>query len=256
MNLILLVEDQAETVTLLQSMLLSAGFATHRVANGGSALAYLDTTLPALVLLDWSLPSVDGLGMLTSIRLRVPHDLPVILMAEPQDPVDLVRALNGGADGFLRKPLAEHDLLALIQALLRRSERLQRFAAQQASAAKLLHYGELVLNLTGRRAYLRGAEVRLTRGEFELLALLMREPGRMFQRAEALHNLWQCNYVPGDRSIDNFVLRLRRKLGDHGEYLETVWGLGYRLRAYSSPHTSAVIAAAFPTNGVHSLPRA
>jgi len=148
---------------------------------------------------------------------------------------DRVVGLELGADDYLTKPFSMRELLARIHALLRRIQHVQdvlaadRDAGQGAGAAPLV-YGPLRLDPAAYRAALGGVPLDLTRTEFDLLRLLLRNPGRAFSRSYLLDTVWGAEYVAGDRSVDNVVLRLRRKLGPLEEAIETVWGVGYRLR--------------------------
>jgi DNA-binding response OmpR family regulator len=124
------------------------------------------------------------------------------------------------------------ELIARVRALLRRMERVeQMLAADRVAGGAALTYGPLMLDPDAYQAELEGRPLDLTRTEFQLLHLFLRNPGRVFNRPYLLDAVWGEQYVTGDRSVDNAILRLRRKLGQLGEHIETVWGVGYRLRA-------------------------
>jgi DNA-binding response OmpR family regulator len=175
------------------------------------------------------LPRLDGLEVLRHIRQESP--VPVLMLTARDEETDRVIGLEVGADDYLTKPFGMRELIARIRALLRRIERVQQIVeADRASAEGVLTYGPLHLDPEAYRATLGGERLDLTRTEFELLHLLMRNPGRAFSRSYLLDAVWGETYVTGDRSVDNAILRLRRKLGDLAEAIETVWGVGYRLR--------------------------
>ncbi|HEV2405959.1 MAG TPA: response regulator transcription factor, partial [Ktedonobacterales bacterium] len=132
---------------------------------------------------------------------------------------------------YLTKPFSMRELVARVRALLRRADLIrQTLTADRDDAGEPLRRGALVLDPRAHAATLDGASIELSPTEFALLQLLLRSPGRAFSRAYLLDTVWQESYIGGDRSVDNVVLRLRKKLGAVGEEIETVWGIGYRLR--------------------------
>jgi len=174
---------------------------------------------------------VDGLYVLRQVRHTIQDDLAVLMISARDAENDRIRSLDQGADDFLAKPFSLHELLARVRALLRRAERIKRSLNGATRAAPfLLGHGELLLDLPGRTATLAGQKLRLTRSEFELLSYLVQHVGCSFSRANLQERVWQQCHVPGDRAVDNIVLRLRRKLGPYASDLETVWGVGYRFK--------------------------
>jgi DNA-binding response OmpR family regulator len=174
------------------------------------------------------LPKLDGLAVLRQIRQS--SATPVLMLTARDEEVDRVVGLEVGADDYLAKPFGMRELIARVRALLRRIERVQQIlATDRAQSDAVLVCGALRLDPEAYRVTLDGRPLDLTRIEFELLHLLLRNPGRAFSRPYLLDMVWGETYVTGDRSVDNAVMRLRRKLGDLGEAIETVWGVGYRL---------------------------
>ncbi len=226
----LLVEDETELARIIARELEAAGFEVRQAADGETALAELSSHAPDLVVLDWMLPGIDGLEVLR--RVRQTSALPVLMLTARSEEVDRVIGLEVGADDYLTKPFGSRELIARVRALLRRHARLQEMlAADRSEGAAVLSFGSLQLDPGAHTAELDGTPLDLTRTEFGLLNLLVRNKGRAFSRAYLHDAVWGEPAVEGDRSVDNTVLRLRKKLGELGDCIETVWGVGYRLSA-------------------------
>jgi len=229
MATILLVEDAADLAQVIVRELEAAGYRALHASDGVYALELHAQQHPDLVILDWMLPRLDGLEVLRQIRQT--SAIPVLMLTARDEEADRVIGLEVGADDYLTKPFGMRELLARVRALLRRIERVRQILeADRAQGDVKVVYGPLRLDPGAYRATLDGEALDLTRTEFGLLHLLLRNPGRVFGRSYLLDTVWGEAFVPGDRSVDNAVLRLRKKLGDLGQSIETVWGVGYRLR--------------------------
>jgi DNA-binding response OmpR family regulator len=229
MATILLVEDTLELAHVVARELEGVGYRVLRAADGRTAVAVHAREQPDLVVLDWMLPQMDGLDVLRAIRRT--SATPVLMLTARIEEADRVIGLEVGADDYLTKPFGIRELIARIRALLRRDELLrQTIAADQGGDRTPVSYGPLRLDPERHVVTLDGEALDLTPNEFALLHLLMRGPGRAFSRSYLLDTIWGATYVGGDRSVDNTVLRLRKKLGPLGDAIETVWGVGYRLR--------------------------
>lgn len=229
MATILLVEDATELAAVIKRELEAANFQVRHAADGERALDLFAREECDLVILDWKLPRLDGLEVLR--RLRQTTAIPILMLTARSEESDRVIGLELGADDYLTKPFGMRELVARVRALLRRSEQLhQTVAADRAPSEEALTRGPLSLDPQAHLATLSGAPLDLSPTEFALLHLLLRSPGRAFSRDYLLETVWKEAYVGGDRSVDNVVLRLRKKLGAFGEAIETVWGIGYRLR--------------------------
>ena len=233
MAVVLVVEDTEELARLVERELTAAGYRTLLAADGEEALEAYSREGPDLVVLDWMLPKLDGLEVLRRIRQKA--STPVLMLTARGEEIDRVMGLEVGADDYLTKPFGMRELLARVRALLRREELLRRTLEADRNesgeaSGLVLRHGPFTLAPEAHETKLDGEEVELTPIEFELLYLLMRNPGRTFSRSYLLQTVWDVGYVGSDRSVDNTVMRLRRKLGPLGEDIETVWGVGYRLK--------------------------
>jgi DNA-binding response OmpR family regulator len=226
---ILLVEDAQDLAQVILRDLRAEGYDVLHAADGLTALELHAKHEPDLVILDWMLPELDGLEVLRRIRRN--SSVLVLMLTARTEETDRVVGLELGADDYLTKPFGRRELVARVRALLRRIEHVQQIlAADRRPEGDVLRYETLALDPAGYQATLGGAPLSLTRTEFDLLHLLLRNPGRAFNRTYLLNTIWGEDYVLSDRSVDNTILRLRKKLGPLGEAIETVWGVGYRLR--------------------------
>ena len=225
---VLVVDDEPSIVDAVATALRYEGFEVREEATGKGALAAVVEFEPDLVVLDWMLPGLDGLEVLR--RLRQSSPVPVLMLTARAEEVDRVIGLELGADDYLTKPFGTRELVARVRALLRRQERLQELlAADRAEGTTTLRFGPLELDATAHVAQMDAEPLDLTRTEFALLHLLIRNRGRAFSRTYLHDAIWGEPAVDGDRSVDNAVLRLRKKLAPMGDVIETVWGVGYRL---------------------------
>lgn len=221
---ILIVEDDATIRTVLEMALLGAGFRRVRsVARGDEALAEIKRTKPDLVLLDVMLPGLDGFSVCSRIR-ETPAlaSVRVIMLTARTQNEDIVRGLTCGADDYVTKPFDRTVLLARVRAVLRRGS----ITTPEAG------FDGLCVDADNRTATLDGADLRLAPGELRILALLVANRGRVLPRARILDAvLGDENKEVSERTIDVQVANLRRKLGDWAERIETIRGIGYRVRA-------------------------
>lgn len=229
MQTILLVEDALDLADAVTHEFAAAGFRVVHAADGLAALESFEREQPDLVVLDWMLPKLDGLEVLK--RLRQTSATPVLMLTARAEEADLVIGLELGADDYLTKPFGNRELIARVRAMLRRNAHLhQTLQADQTPSVTVLVRGGLRLDPAAHAATLDGQPLELSPTEWSLLDVLLRNPGRAFSRAYLLDAVWGHDYIGGDRSVDNAMLRLRKKLGPLGDQIETVWGVGYRLR--------------------------
>ena len=223
---ILVVEDERELNALIRRHLEDEGHSVAQAFDGPSALAAAQHDHPDLVILDWMLPRLDGMEVCR--RLRRESIVPILMLTARADEVDRVLGLEVGADDYLTKPFSIRELLARVRAIFRRIDFQGQAGSSEASQA-LLQDGPLRVDVGEHTASVDGRTVELTPKEFDLLALLVRNPGRAFARDYLLEKVWGYDYGGLDtRTVDTHVLRLRKKLGPVGDRIETVWGVGYR----------------------------
>ncbi|HTI14879.1 MAG TPA: response regulator transcription factor [Dictyobacter sp.] len=230
MSTVLLVEDERDLAQIVVRELTLAGYSVLHAADGEKALELYAYEQVELIILDWMLPRLNGLEVLR--RLRATSAVPVLMLTARSEEVDRVIGLEVGADDYLTKPFSVRELVARVRALLRRAELIRGMLREDRNTvSEVLVRGPLHLNPQTHMVTLHGTTLDLSPTEFTLLQLLLRSPGRAFSRAYLIETVWSETYVGGDRSVDNVVLRLRKKLGKLGDAIETVWGVGYRLRS-------------------------
>ena len=229
---------------LLRSHLEAEGYSVLQAFDGPAALTIVEQHRPQLILLDWMLPGMDGLAVCR--RLRQTHLTPIIMLTARTEEVDQILGLEVGADDYIAKPFSIRQVMARVRAILRRVE----LDSQQAEAtpvsltkapgepstsisaiAPSLVRGALHISQAQRSVKLEGQEIDLTPKEYDLLVLLASHPGWVFKREVLLQQVWGDSYEGFDRTIDNHITRLRKKLGPLGEKIDTVWGVGYRFKA-------------------------
>lgn len=224
---ILLVEDEEKLARMVELELRYEGYEVEKAFDGRTGLERALSGSFDLVLLDIMLPQLSGMEVLRRLR-KEGVQLPVIMLTARDSVVDKVSGLDSGADDYITKPFNILELKARVRALLRRSG-----AAVQKQAAKSpLTVGHIRLDPNERSAWKDGVPVDLTAKEFDLMELLMRNPGRVYSRENLLNVVWGYEYIGDYRTVDVHVRRLREKLEldpANPEYIRTKWGVGYYL---------------------------
>jgi len=220
---VLLIEDDVSLGQQVVDRLRAAGFEPTWLRDGREALEISPEPF-ALLVLDLMLPGAHGLDVLK--KLRKESDVPVLVLTARNETQDKVRALGLGADDYVTKPFWPDELIARIEARLRRPS-LQR--------GEMVESGELSMDLQSRRVRVAGEDVDLTRVEFDLLAALARRPGAAVSRAWLVEHVLDPEREGTERTLDVHMSRLRRKLGPAAGRVATVWGVGYRLEEPDAP---------------------
>lgn len=221
MTTILIVEDEPRLAQILEDYLRREGFQTEQAADGRRALELWRAARPALILLDLMLPVLDGLEV--ARRVRSESEVPIIMLTARDEEVDRLVGLGIGADDYVVKPYSPREVVARVKAVLRR-------ASGAVAAPSVLHAGPLTVDTASYEVTLNGAALDVTVAEVRLLALLAREPGVVRNRAELLSALGSLERGTDERTVDAHIKNLRRKFGEQAELLDTVRGVGYRLR--------------------------
>jgi DNA-binding response OmpR family regulator len=228
---ILIIEDDREIAGVVARNLESSGWKTEQAHDGLTGLEKALTGSFQAVILDIMLPGMDGISLCRRFR-ETDGDTPILMLTAKTDEIDLVLSLELGADDYLTKPFSMRELIARVKALLRRSRRNgSDRPSESPPEEKILQSGELKLDLAGHRAWLRGMPLNLTVKEFELLCLFAANPGRAYSRSDLLNIVWGYNFEGYEHTVNTHINRLRNKIerdASHPEYLETVWGIGYR----------------------------
>ena len=218
---ILVVDDEHAVLEALRRVLTHEGYDVILARSGHDALELVEAERPDLVLLDVLMPHPDGLEVCRRLRLEG-NSLPILMLTARSEVADRVAGLDAGADDYLAKPFSLDELLARVRALLRRGQ----------AASERLRFDDLVLELGARSAKRGDRDLELTRTEYSLLELFLRNPGRVLSRSEILESVWGYDFGPTSNSLEVYMGYLRRKTEAGGEprLLFTVRGFGYVLR--------------------------
>lgn len=220
-ELVMVIEDEKEIRDLVRYNLEKAGYRVAAAGDGEEGLRQLFAARPDALVLDLMLPGMNGLEILREVRQEpVTHDLPVLVLTARSAEMDKLLGFEHGADDYLTKPFSPRELVARVKALVRR--------ASPSGLSRALEAGALRVDVDAREARLHDQRLDLTPREFDLLAFLVRHPGRVLSRDELLRKVWGYDYVGETRTVDVHVRRLRAKLGDAADRIETVLGSGYK----------------------------
>jgi two-component system, OmpR family, response regulator ResD len=221
---VLVVDDEPTITDVVSRYLQRAGYDTRAAGDGPHALALAAEDRPDLVVLDLMLPGMDGLEVMR--RLRERGTLPVILLTAKGEASDRVIGLRLGADDYVVKPFSPAELVARVDAVLRRVD-------PDPELEDPIAFDDLELDPVARRVTVRGEEAQLTVREYELLLHFMRHPGQVFSRDQLMDSVWQYNFYSDTSTVTVHVRRLRAKIEEDASeprWLQTVWGVGYRFQ--------------------------
>lgn len=226
---IMMVDDDLNICRVTSIYLQKAGYEVVFAYDGDQALKLFDTSKVDAIILDLMLPKVDGMKVCEKIRQASP--VPIIMLTAKGQTTDKIDGLQLGADDYIVKPFDPNELIARLQAVLRRTQ------TDKVSNPELISIGELEINTMTHVVSLNGKDVKLPKKEFELLLFLAKHPNRVFSRDELIEMIWGWDFEGEDRVVDLYIKRLRSKLSkaeNQSIMIKTVWGVGYQLEA-SSP---------------------
>lgn len=224
---ILVVDDEPDISALVAYHLARESYRVRTAADGVEAIRAVEAERPDLVVLDLMLPGMSGLDVLGELRRRgETQDLPVILLTARREEKDRIEGLQLGADDYIAKPFSPQELVLRVSAVLRRV----RQSPPAARGGKVVRVGPFTVDTGAARAEVEGRPLDLTPTEYKLLLTLMERRGRVQSRRQLLEAVWEVTANIATRTVDMHVQRLRNKLGDEADWVETVRGFGYRFR--------------------------
>jgi two-component system alkaline phosphatase synthesis response regulator PhoP len=225
---ILIIEDDEDIARLIELHLNDLSCACDNASDGESGLAKALRKAYDLVVLDLTLPKLDGLEVCRALRLEKNYT-PILMLTSRAEELDRVLGLELGADDYLTKPFSIREFIARVKALFRRVEALR--IGEQDDGKTAIDHGELFIDRLNRRVKMRGQKIELTPKEYELLLLFALHPGRTFTREEVLNTIWGLQFEGYDHTVNSHINRLRMKIEKdpaRPQYILTAWGVGYR----------------------------
>ena len=223
-NRILIVEDEPAIAEVLEYNLVKEGYRVDVEYRGDTALEAIRHKPPDLVILDLMLPGLDGLELTRILRRDARTDqIPLLMLTAKGEEVDRIVGLELGADDYITKPFSPREVVLRVKAVLRRGKGTEE-------TAETLEVGDIRVDVAGHRLFLKEQEIPLTATEFRLLTILMERRNRVQTRESLLTDVWRYSEDVDSRTVDTHIRRLRRKLGPEADRIETVVGVGYRLR--------------------------
>ncbi|RKY76153.1 DNA-binding response regulator [candidate division KSB1 bacterium] len=220
---ILIVEDEPDISELIVFNVEQAGFKTITAGSGETAIKKTRTDKPDLIILDLMLPGIDGIDVCRLLKADTgTKEIPIIMLTARSEDSDIVQGLDTGADDYITKPFSPDVLTARIKSVLRRNRK------ESKNDDRITIFNEIKVDPVRHRVEADGKRIELTLTEFEILHMLIRNPGRVYSRDEIVDKVRGDNYPVTDRSVDVQIAGLRKKLGSAARYIETVRGIGYR----------------------------
>ncbi|AIQ46499.1 XRE family transcriptional regulator [Paenibacillus sp. FSL R7-0273] len=229
---ILIIEDDAPIADLLSYGLSMEGFHTRTAADGAAGMQEIQSFQPDLLLLDWMLPDTSGLEICKQVTSG--YNLPILMITAKSDITDKVLGLEFGADDYITKPFDLREVIARVRTILRRVEQAGA-GAKAESNSEGYSFHDIDIITEERLVKKNSHDIELTPKEYDLLLMLVRNPGRTFTRSELLDSVWGYHFAGDTRTVDTHIQRLRKKL-EAQEYIATVFGIGYKFKKQVLQH--------------------
>lgn len=223
---ILIVEDEQDIMELISYNLRKEGYAIHQAASGEKALSNVEAHIPDLIILDLMLPGIGGIDICRQLkRGERTRNIPIIMVTAKSEDSDIITGLEMGADDYITKPFSPKVLIARIRTVLRRNS--DSFHSKEE---QLIRINGIEINPARHTVHAKGEEIILSATEFAILEFLAANPGWVFSRNQIIKNVKGNDYPVTERSVDVQILGLRKKLGSYGDTIQTVRGVGYRMK--------------------------
>lgn len=221
---ILVVEDEKDILELIAFNLECSGYTVFKASNGEDGLQLANAEMPDLILLDIMMPGIDGFDVCRSLKQeQKTRKIPIIMLTARGEDTDIVSGLELGAEDYVTKPFSPKILVARIRTVLRRSN-------DTTAKVEVLEVAGISMDVSKHKVFIGTEEIDLSTTEFDILKVLMNSPGWVFSRNQIIDSVKGSNYPVTQRSVDVQILGLRKKLGEKGQFIETVRGVGYRIK--------------------------
>jgi two-component system alkaline phosphatase synthesis response regulator PhoP len=229
---IVVIDDQYDILELLKYNLVHEGYEVKIFFNAVDALKYINIDNTDLVLTDWMLPEMDGLEFCKNLKMSPStQNIPLVMLTGKNDEIDTVTALEVGAEDYITKPVRIKEMLSRIKKILRRKT-IEDSGRIKKDVRESIECGVLKMDLLSYKVFIKDGELELTIGEFKLLEMLAKQPGKVFSRNQIIERINGSQYFATERSIDVQIAGLRKKLGEYKDVIETVRSVGYRFNEH------------------------
>ncbi|AYL94463.1 response regulator [Mucilaginibacter celer] len=225
---LVIIDDHYDILEILKHNMVQEGYEVKMFFNAVDALKYINADNTDLLVTDWMLPEMDGLELCRNLKMsQSTRDIPLVMLTGKNDEIDAVTALEVGAEDYMTKPIRMRELMSRVKKILRRKSS-EDTTNNRKEIKETIECGVLRMNLVSYKVYINNELLELTIGEFKLLELLAKQPGKVFSRNQIIERINGSQYFATERSIDVQIAGLRKKLGEYKDAVETVRSVGYR----------------------------
>ncbi|WPV00759.1 response regulator [Mucilaginibacter sp. cycad4] len=225
---LVIIDDHYDILEILKYNMVQEGYEVKMFFNAVDALKYINADNTDLLVTDWMLPEMDGLELCRNLKMSPStRDIPLVMLTGKNDEIDAVTALEVGAEDYVTKPIRMRELMSRVKKILRRKN-IDDIISARKEVKETIECGVLKMNLVSYKVYINNELLELTIGEFKLLELLAKQPGKVFSRNQIIERINGSQYFATERSIDVQIAGLRKKLGQYKDAVETVRSVGYR----------------------------